>query len=204
MTSDGSVTTWICQLRRGEEHALARLHARYWPWLLDLARCKLKGARLRVADEEDVAQQAFWSFYRSLRTGGVPRLTSRHDFLALLTTITARKAINQIEHERGVQKRGAARRSRETSAVAACDEGGGLEAVVAAGPTPYEEAMLKDSYRHFIDALPERLQEFAELHLAGCTHREIAERMGCVERTVERKLALAMSHWQEMAAESME
>ena len=204
MTQDGSVTTWIGQLREGEEHALAQLHARYWPWLVNLARQKLKGARLRVADEEDIAQQAFWSFYNSFQAGGAPRLASRHDLLALLTTITACKAINQLKHERGVQKRGGA--ARETLAESFStddDDTWGLDAFAAAERTPYEEALLKDSYQHFIAGLPERLQEFAELHLAGCTNREIAERMGCVERTVERKLALALARWQEMAVESV-
>ena len=39
---------------------------------------------------------------------GAPRLANRQDLWALLTTITACKAVNQIQHEIGVHKRGGA------------------------------------------------------------------------------------------------
>ena len=51
MTSGGSVTNWIAQLKAGKETALAELHKRYWPFLVQLAHRKLKGASRRVMDE---------------------------------------------------------------------------------------------------------------------------------------------------------
>lgn len=196
MSSSGSVSAWIAQLQAGEDGSLAKLHARYWPWLVGMARQKMKGARLRVADEEDVAQEAFWSFYHRLRAGGFPRLANRQDFLALVTTITACKAINQIQHEVGVRKRGGGLIQTETEFVSLLD--------VSDGRSPEEEAILADSYRFFVEGLPAKLQAFAELYLAGCTHREIAERLECGLRTVERKVALILAKWQEMGAEQMD
>jgi RNA polymerase sigma factor (sigma-70 family) len=206
MSSGGSVTAWIGQLQAGEEAALGKLHARYWPALVALARRRLQGVPGRAMDEEDVAQEAFWSFYRRLRAGREFRLASRHDLLALLTHIVACKAVNQIEHEVGVQKRGAGRVRDESvlDALAGCgSEGRGLERVAGAARTPLEQALLNDCYEHFVSGLPDRLRDFAEFHLAGCTNREIAERMGCVERTVERKMALILKKWQDMAVESV-
>jgi RNA polymerase sigma factor (sigma-70 family) len=205
MSSSDSVTTWIGQLKAGEESALARLHHRYWPWLVALARKKLKGVRLHSSDEEDVAQQAFNSFYQTFRAGKVPRLTNRQDLLALLTTITARKAINQIQHEVGVIKRGGGQLQGESAIQRlAGTDGPGLEQATDPRRTPQEEAILNDCYRHFIDNLPEKLRDFAELYLAGCTQREIAEQLQVGLRTVERKIALLLAKWQEMAVTSVD
>jgi RNA polymerase sigma factor (sigma-70 family) len=195
MSSVGSVSVWIGQLQAGDETALGRLHARYWPALVALARKKLRGAPGRAADEEDVAQAALWSLYRGLRAGRLPRLATRDDLLALLSHIIACKAVNQIRHEVGTQKRSAER----TEGDAALQTLAG-----AAEPTPLEQALLNDCYTHFVGGLPDKLREVAELYLAGCTHRQIAERLGCVERTVERKLPLVLARWQEMAAAQVE
>src|SRR6266851_148097 len=105
MSPTGSVTTWIGQLQAGEEIALARLHDRYWPYLVAMARKKLHGLPSKAADEEDIAQEALWSFYRRLKAGHAFHLDSRHDLLALLTHIIACKAVNQIERE-STKKRG--------------------------------------------------------------------------------------------------
>ena len=189
MSSRGSVSAWIGQLKAGEEAALARLHERYWSRLVALARRKLQGAPRRAADEEDVAQEAFWDFYRSLQAGRIPRLSNRHDLMALFTHLVACRGANQIKHEVGVLKRGAGRLRDEA----------GLRDALDPKDSPLEQALLHDCYRCYVDGLPDNLRDFAELYLAGCTHKEIAARLGCVERTVERKMALILRKWQEIA-----
>jgi DNA-directed RNA polymerase specialized sigma24 family protein len=194
MSSRGSVTLWIEQLKAGEEAALAKLHKRYWPELVRLARKRLRGAPCRASDDEDVAEAALWSFYRGLRAGRVPQLTNRNDLVALLTHLVACKAANQIKHEVGVQKRDAGRTQGDSV----------LDRLAEApGPSPLEQALLNDCYDRYVSALPQPLRDIAELHLSGCTHKEIADQIGCVVRTVERKLALISEKWQKIALVSV-
>jgi RNA polymerase sigma factor (sigma-70 family) len=195
MLSAGSVTTWIQQLKNGEEAALTRLHARYWRSLVAIARRRLEGTPRRASDEEDVAQEAFWSFYRSLKAGRVPRLVHRDDLLALLTHIIACRAANQIHHELGVKKRDAGAVEGESVLKELSD---------AAEPSPLEQAVLNDCYQHYLTRLPENHRDFAELWLAGYTHKEIADQLGFVERTVERKIARILTQWRELGLADME
>jgi DNA-directed RNA polymerase specialized sigma24 family protein len=202
MSLDGSVTGWIAQLQAGEETALAKLHERYWPALVELARKKLRGVPGRAADEEDVAQEAFWAFYHNVRAGRVPRLASRHDLLALLTHIIACKAVNQIKHEVGTRKRGGGRDQFTLDSLTGAD-GSNAGAPTDGARTPLDQAILNDLYHHYVSGLRDSLRDFAELYLAGCAQMEIAERMHCSLRTVERKVALILDRWRAMAGESL-
>jgi RNA polymerase sigma factor (sigma-70 family) len=203
MSAKGSVSIWIQQLKDNEETALAELHMRYWPFLVDLARRRLRNAPRRATDEEDVAQQAFWQFCKSVRAGNFPNLVNRHDLLALLSHITACQAVNQIKHEIGVKKRGAGGVKGESVLDLLRDsvDGAprGIEQVEDPGLSPMETSLLKDCYQHYVQALPPHLRDFAELHLAGLTYREIAERLECTERTVDRKMALIQANWHRQA-----
>src|SRR5262249_53685630 len=105
MLSPGSVTDWIGQLKAGDPAAAQKLWERYFQRLVGLARKKLQGTPRRAADEEDVALSAFASLCRRVAAGQFPQLRDREDLWHLLLVITARKALNQIRHERR-QKRG--------------------------------------------------------------------------------------------------
>jgi DNA-directed RNA polymerase specialized sigma24 family protein len=206
MSALGSVSMWIQQLQGGEEAALGKLHARYWPYLVGLARRRLGGTPRRAVDEEDVAQQAFWSFYQSLRAGRLLQLTNRHQLLALLSHITACQAANQIKHELGVLKRGRGRVRGESILNGGANSGEaarGLEQLEDPGLSPQERVLLDDCYTHYVSALPEHLREFAELYLAGLTYQEIADQLGCTERTVDRKMSLILGHWRRLAEASV-
>jgi RNA polymerase sigma factor (sigma-70 family) len=205
MTSIGSVSAWIAQLKAGEEEAASRLFSRYWPRLVGIARRKLDGMPRRAQDEEDIAQKAFWGFYESVRAGRLPRLSNRQELLAVLTHITVCQAINQLKYEVGVAKRGAGHVLSEEVLDGPGSLGSsprGLEQVKDPDITPEEHVMLDDCYQHYMSSLPEHLHEFAEMRLAGFTHQEIAKHKGCTERTVDRKIALITAKWHRMAGDS--
>lgn len=188
MSSAGSVSHWIAQAKQGDELALAKLHQRYWPALVGLARQRLRGSPI-PSDEEDIAQQAFLGFYQAVQRQRVPKLVNRHQFLALLSHIISCKACNQVTHELTARK--GSGRVQQGSAIARLAEDSAC--------SPLEEAILKDCYQKYVGDIPENLRSCAELFLQGYTRQEIAQQLGCTDRTVDRKLALMREYWQALA-----
>jgi DNA-directed RNA polymerase specialized sigma24 family protein len=203
MSDIGSISLLLQDLREGDEAALAALHQRCWTWLVQTACKRLGGVTLRSVDEEDVAQEAFWGFVNSVRGSRVLQLETRHDLFALLTHIVASKGATQLERHLAAKRGGGhvrgesaldAREGNSSRCVA------GLQTIVSKEGNPAEEAVLADCYQHYVSGLPDALRPVAELHLAGATNAEIADQLGVVQRTVERKLQLIRGRWQEMAA----
>src|SRR5439155_12336240 len=99
MSSEGSVTRWVAALKAGDAAAAQPLWERYHRRLVALARQKLQSSRRRAADEEDVVQNAFHSFFQGVARGRFPQLHDRDNLWQLLVVITARKALDQLAHE---------------------------------------------------------------------------------------------------------
>ena len=53
MSTRGSITHWIAEVKGGDDPALGKLFQRYWPYLVRLAQRKLRNVPARVADAED-------------------------------------------------------------------------------------------------------------------------------------------------------
>lgn len=192
MSTPGSVTHWLGDLKAGDADAARRLWERYFPQLRGLARKMLRGASRRMADEEDVALSAFDSFCRRAGNGDFSRLGDRDDLWRLLTVITTRKAFGVARHERR-QKRGG------MGAAVPC-EPIDLDKVLDPEPTPEAVVQLADEFRRLLDVLGQNdLRAVALAKLEGCTNAEIAARLGCARRTVERKLAVIRCIWSEQA-----
>jgi DNA-directed RNA polymerase specialized sigma24 family protein len=185
MSSDGDVTRWLQRLKEGDRSAAQDLWQRYSARLAGLARDHLHGALRRAADEEDVAQSAFKSFYLRAEEGGFPQLDNRNHLWQVLVTITVRKAADLANHERR-QKRGG-------GAVAAASELGDGETfaeMISREPDPALAAEVAENCRRLLDALGEGvLREIALAKMEGETNKAIAARLGVAEITVERKLA---------------
>lgn len=99
MSSEGPISRWVAALKGGDAAAAQPLWERYHRRLVTLARQKLSPARRRAADEEDVVQNAFHSFFRGVSAGRFPQLNDRDNLWRLLVVITARKALDQLAHD---------------------------------------------------------------------------------------------------------
>ena len=112
MSAEGSVTRWVTALKDGDVAAAQPLWERYYRRLVGLAREKLDAARRRAADEEDVVQSAFHSFFQGVAKGRFPQLDDRDNLWRLLVVITARKALDQLAHDHALRRGGGTRPGR--------------------------------------------------------------------------------------------
>jgi DNA-directed RNA polymerase specialized sigma24 family protein len=195
VADEGSVTDWIGQLKAGDSAAVERLWGRYFERLVGLARDQLRGTPRRAADEEDVALSAFDSFCRGAEHGRFPELLHRDNLWRLLVTITLRKAHDLRRAERRRKRGGGEVLTESELAVEA-----GLEQLVSHEPSPELAAQVAEQCRLLLGCLDDpALQSLALWKMEGYTNDELAARLGCGLRTVERKLRLIRQLWREAA-----
>jgi DNA-directed RNA polymerase specialized sigma24 family protein len=201
MHSDhSSVTLWMRQLMAGEvDGSVQRLWERYYVRLVKLARVKLGNCPKRVADEEDVALSAFKSFWKGAAQARFPQLNDRDDLWRLLVTITARKAY-RLRLQVFTQKRG----SNAVLDEAALKDAGydsvnvGLDQFLASEPTPEFAAQAAEEYQRLLALLPSpELRAIAQWKMQGFTNKEIAQKLDCALRSVERRLRVIRALWNE-------
>ncbi len=197
MSSTGSVTFWIDQLKGGAHEAAQPLWERYFSKLVLRARQKLAAAPRRAADEEDVALNAFASFCRAVELERFPQLNDRDDLWQLLIVLSDRKATDQVRFEQRQRRGGGAvldEAALDTDAASAAP----LAEVVGPEPTPVLTAQVAEECSRLLDRLNDaELRWLAVRKMEGYTVAEIASQLGCMPRTVKRRLHLIRRIWQE-------
>jgi DNA-directed RNA polymerase specialized sigma24 family protein len=165
------------------------LWERYFQQLVGLARKKLQAAPRRAADEEDVALSAFHSFCHQAECGRFPLLHDRNDLWRLLVVLTARKA-SHLMRDATRQKRG----GPDSAKIADTP----LDQIVGTEPSPAFAAEVAEACQRLLGALGDpELEQVAVWKMHGCTNEEIAARLTCAPRSVERKLHLIRAIWEQ-------
>jgi DNA-directed RNA polymerase specialized sigma24 family protein len=192
----GSVTRWIGPLKAGEVEAAQALWDRYFDGLVRLARTRLRDAPLAAADEEDVALSAIHCLCRGAVAGRFPQLADRDNLWRLLATIAAQKAID-LQRRETREKRGDGKTRGEVELAAVDNEASLVAQVVGREPSPEFAVQLDEEYRRQLDRLKDDgLRQIAVWKMEGYENDEIARRLGCGVRTVERKLGVIRAIWQ--------
>ncbi len=185
-----SVSLWIDQLKQGDDSAAQNLWERYYQRLVGLAKRKLGEMPKRVADEEDVVAGAFQSFFQRAKEGQFPQLADRDDLWRLLVTITARKAMNQIQHQQRA-KRGGGRVHGESVLGNSQEGDGGIAGFIGNEPTPEFTAQFVEMFQATMDSLDDPTYCVIALYkFEGRTNPEIATHLDCSLTSVERKLRM--------------
>lgn len=190
--SPGSVTNW---LRRHDDEAARLIWERYVRRLLTLARQDLQRTVQARIDAEDMVQSAFRSYFRRRAAYD---LADRDELWSLLVTITLNKVRNANRHHLR-QKRDARRTQPDGGVIGPEGTGCAFDRVSDEAPTPEEAVALAEELEqrlHDLEATGDPdLLRIAGLKLDGYSNREIAESLGLVERSIERKLGRIRRRW---------
>jgi DNA-directed RNA polymerase specialized sigma24 family protein len=194
MSPIDSITPWLSLLREGHPEAAQRIWDRYFARMLALARKKLGGRRLGIADEEDVALSALNSFYRNAREGRFPQLADSDGLWRLLIVITARKALHLLRDQGRHKRIGDRTPSGQANSH---DYQQSIDQLVGNEPSPEFAAQVAEQYEEMLGLLDDDQRSIAIAKLEGLTNPEIAARLNRALRTVERKLQLIRAVWQQ-------
>jgi len=186
----GSVTVYLGQLKEGDPAAVQRLWERYFRRLIQLAHGKLRTAPRLAGQDEDVALNALDSFFRAVERDRFPQLRNRNDLWQILVMLTLRKTYRLIRRER--------------HRVPVADGPGVAELLLKASdrePTPDEAVEFAEECERLLDLLNNsKMRQVALWKLEGLTNEEIAAKLNCVPRTVERKLHAIREIWTKSVA----
>jgi RNA polymerase sigma factor (sigma-70 family) len=176
-----SITQLIRAVQDGSNSAVRPLLAAYFDRLVQLAGKRLRNLPGLTGYDEDLALRSFHSVYRRLRDPERPLdLAGRDDLWRLLAARTISRAIDLI------------RRHRTGEVPGEHD----LEQLLTREPTPEEATATADECRRLLDLLEEpELRQVALWKVEGYTNEEIASRLDCVPRTVERKVRRIRLLW---------
>jgi DNA-directed RNA polymerase specialized sigma24 family protein len=202
MTQSPQITLWIEQLKAGDSAAAQELWEVYFQRMVDLARRKLKGAARAIADEEDVALSAFKSFCLGAREGRFTQLVDRDNLWPLLMAITANKSVDLIRGQNRHKRGGTGSPSDDRDSLGSTPKPVAVSAsdLISKEPTPEFTAELSDNLNRLVASLDatgdQDLRRVALLKMEGYSTKDIAQQLGCVGRTVERKLQLIKRLWE--------
>lgn len=179
MEDDNDWDAMIEGLRRGDDAALAGFCDRYASALARLADGNIAPALKRRFSGETVAQSACCSFLMRAREGRF-EIPDSESLWRLLCAITLRKVREKARfHSR--RKRGVAREVDGRD-----DETPLAERLPDAGPGPGEALAIAEEFEGILAELNEEERQIVDLRLQELTNAEIAEKMGCSERTIRR------------------
>jgi DNA-directed RNA polymerase specialized sigma24 family protein len=178
LEANQSITRLMRAVQDGSSSAVRSLLAAYFDRLVQLAHKRLQNLPGLGGYDEDLALRSFHSVYQRLRDPARPLvLADRNDLWRLLATRTISRAIDLIRQHRPAEVAG--------------DQD--LTRLLSREPTP-EEA---DECRRLLDLLEDpELRQIALWKVEGYTNEEIASRLDCVPRTIERKVSRIRLLWQ--------
>jgi RNA polymerase sigma factor (sigma-70 family) len=194
MKSDRQWDELLAGLRSGDDDACAKFWNAYGPLLESVAEKQLSGRVQRRVGSDDIVQSVCRTFFRRVSEGqfDLPDTEALWRLICSITLNKARRAArNQSRQKRGID--------REQDIDANADGGTAPSANLEANvPTPFDAAELADQMQALLSDLGEQECAILDLKLQQFTNDEIAEKIGCSERTVRRIIKRLQETWLRM------
>jgi DNA-directed RNA polymerase specialized sigma24 family protein len=183
-------------MEAGDQDAATALWQHCFPRLLSYSRGKLPAHLRRVLDEEDVALSAFKSFCIGAAKGSLGDIKGRDELWRLLYCISARKANGYVRNQTRQKRGGGLVAGESTFKSKSLDGQNGIDQVADPSSSPATLAQFADDCQRLFEMLQDdMLQTIAILRIEGYSVDEIATRVGCAKRSVERRLQLIRKIW---------
>jgi RNA polymerase sigma-70 factor (ECF subfamily) len=172
------------RLQDGDESAAREVFERYAARLIGLARSRLGPHLNGKIDPEDVVQSVFRSFFDRQRKGQFD-LANWDGLWSLLIRITLRKCGRKLERFTAA-KRDVRQDIRGSDP---SDDSYLNWIAIDRAPTADEALQLREIIERLVSTMRDPKERTTlDLRLQGFRVHEIAEQLGCTERTVHRKL----------------
>jgi RNA polymerase sigma factor (sigma-70 family) len=179
--TDETFDRLIRGLRGGDERIIREFYSQFGALMQTLAEKHISSSLRRRIGPEDVVQSACRTFLRRAKIGEFD-VDDGDDLWRLLCTITLTKAREQARfHSR-------MRRGVKQEVSIGEDEGGPAAILPTSAPSPLEVAEFDDQFRQLTAAFTDEERQLVALKLESLTNPQIAEKLGCSERTVRRLL----------------
>jgi RNA polymerase sigma-70 factor (ECF subfamily) len=186
--SDGSapahpasdISSFLARIQAGDEDAARELLCRYEPEVRLVVRRQLPRLLRSRFDSLDFLQSVWGDFFQKVRNGPAEFHDERH-----LVGFLARAAKNKVidEYRRAASQKGDMHREEPL-----WSDGERPREVAAAGASPSQVAEAHEAFDRLLVMLPVDRRTILELKAEGLSSREIGDRLGVSERTVQRVL----------------
>jgi RNA polymerase sigma-70 factor (ECF subfamily) len=166
------------RIRTGDEDAARELLARYEAEVRLVVRRQLPRLLRSRFDSLDFMQSVWGSFFRRLRGRPDEFQDARH-----LVAFLARAARNKVIDE---YRRAASQKQNMHREEPLYDETHHPRELAAGGDTPSQLFEAEEALGRLRDLVPEERRNILDLRAQGLSSKEIGERLGISERTVQR------------------
>lgn len=179
---ENDVPAFLARIQAGDEGAARELLARYESEVRLVVRRQLPRLLRSRFDSLDFLQSVWGSFFRRIRStnGSAEFEDSRH-----LVAFLARAAKNKVIDE---YRRAASQKQDMHREEPLWGDSGRPKEVAAAIDTPSQVAEAREVFGRLRELMPEDRRHILELKAEGLSSRDIGQRLGISERTVQRVL----------------